>query len=89
MSTASSQPAPRARRSPHRWVPALALFVAVAASNAHAQQPLTLDQALHLAQQRSHHLVAQEAAVTAAREMSAAAGQLPDPTLKEIGRAHV
>ena len=82
MSTASSQPAPRARRSPHRWVPALALFVAVVASNAHAQQPLTLDQAMRLAQQRSHQLPAQEAAATAAREMSAAAGQLPDPTLK-------
>ena len=82
MSTASSRPAPRARRSLHRWAPALALCAALAGLNAHAQQPLTLDQALHLAQQRSHQLVAQDAAASAAREMSAAAGQLPDPTLK-------
>ena len=82
MFTASSRTAPRARRSPHRWASALALCVAVVAPHAHAQQPLTLDQALRLAQQRSHLLVAQDAAATAARTMSAAAGQLPDPTLK-------
>lgn len=82
MSTASSRPAPCARRSPRCWLPALALCAAAAVLNAHAQQPLTLEQALRLAQQRSHQLVAQDAAAAAAREMSAAAGQRPDPTLK-------
>ncbi len=47
-----------------------------------ADQPLSLDQALHLAQQRSLQLVAQDAAATGAREMAVAAGQLPDPSLR-------
>ena len=85
MFTASSRPAHHARHSPRRWLPALALALcnaAAAALNAHAQQALTLDQALRLAQERSRQLVAQDAAASAARELSAAAGQLPDPTLK-------
>ena len=82
MSIALSRPAPCARRLPRRWVHALALCSAVLLPTAHAQQPLTFDQALRLAQQRSHQLVAQDAAATAAREMSAAAGRLPDPTLR-------
>ncbi|MDE2626627.1 MAG: TolC family protein [Burkholderiales bacterium] len=49
---------------------------------AQAQPTLSLDQALRLAQARSHQLVAQDAAASAAREMAAAAEQLPDPTLK-------
>lgn len=48
----------------------------------HAQQALTLDQALRVAQDRSRQLPAQEAAAAAAREMAVAAGQRPDPTLK-------
>ena len=44
--------------------------------------PLTLDQALQLAQQRSRRLPAQQAAALAAREMAIAVAQLPDPALK-------
>jgi outer membrane protein TolC len=44
--------------------------------------PLTLDEALRLAQERSRQLPAQDAAAAAAREMAVAAGQRPDPTLK-------
>ena len=40
---------------------------------------LTLDEALHLAAQRSQQLVAQDAAAAAAREMAVAAAQAPDP----------
>jgi outer membrane protein TolC len=40
---------------------------------------LTLPEAQRLAVARSRQLVAQDAAVTAAREMAVAAGQLPDP----------
>ena len=72
----------RARRSPRRWAPGLALCAAVISLNAHGQPVLTLDQALRLAQERSRLLVAQDAAAAAAREMTVAAGQRPDPTLK-------
>jgi outer membrane protein TolC len=41
--------------------------------------PLTLPEAQRLAVARSRQLVAQDSAVTAAREMVVAAGQLPDP----------
>lgn len=44
--------------------------------------PLTLGQAQQLAVARSRQLNAQDLAVTAAREMAVAAGQLPDPVLK-------
>jgi outer membrane protein TolC len=44
-----------------------------------AQRPVTLVEAQQLAVQRSRQLVAQDAAVTASREMSVAAAQLPDP----------
>ncbi|MEP6610220.1 MAG: TolC family protein, partial [Burkholderiaceae bacterium] len=46
---------------------------------ASADAPLTLPEAQRLAVARSRQLVAQDAAVTAAREMAVAAGQLPDP----------
>jgi len=86
MFTASSRRAAAAWRSPRRWVPSLAflaLFNAAAIGlNAHAQQPLTLDGALRLAQERSRQLPAQDSAAAAAKAMAAAAGQLPDPTLK-------
>ncbi len=85
MLIASSRHAARAWRSPRRWASALALAlfnVAALGLNAHAQQPLTLDDALRLAQDRSRQLPAQDLAATAARAMSAAAGQRPDPTLK-------
>jgi outer membrane protein TolC len=44
-----------------------------------ADTALTLPEAQRLAVARSRQLVAQDSAVTAAREMAAAAGQLPDP----------
>ncbi|HKX42584.1 MAG TPA: TolC family protein [Burkholderiaceae bacterium] len=47
-----------------------------------ASAPLTLDDALRIAQQRSQRLAAQDASAAAAREMAVAAGQRPDPVLK-------
>jgi outer membrane protein TolC len=47
-----------------------------------AGAPLTLMQAQHLAVERSRQLQAKDYAVTASQEMSVAAAQLPDPTLK-------
>ncbi len=44
--------------------------------------PLTLDDALRLAEERSRQLPAQDAAAAASREMAVAAGQRPDPILK-------
>lgn len=44
--------------------------------------PLTLDEALRLAQERSRQLPAQDASAQASRQMAAAAGQRPDPILK-------
>jgi outer membrane protein TolC len=50
---------------------------------AHAAEiSLTLPEAQRLAAERSRQLAAQDSAVAASREMAAAAGQLPDPTLK-------
>lgn len=48
----------------------------------YAQTTLTLADAQRIAVERSRQLVAQDASITAAREMAVAAGQLPDPTLK-------
>ncbi len=45
-------------------------------------QPLTLGEAQRRAVERSRQISAQDAAVAASREMSVAAGQLPDPALK-------
>ncbi len=53
-----------------------ALYCSVATA---ANGPLTLAEAQHLAVARSRQLVAQDSAVTAAREMAVSAGQLPDP----------
>ena len=44
--------------------------------------PLTFEEALRLAQERSRQLPAQEASAAASREMAVAAGQRPDPVLK-------
>ncbi len=83
MFTASLRHAALAWRSSRRWALALALLGAAAGGlNAHAQQPLTLDEALRLAQDRSRQLAAQDAATAASRDLAIAAGQLPDPTLK-------
>src|SRR5258706_7046979 len=62
---------------------ALALIAAVALPPiGYAQTTLSLAEAQRIAVERSRQLVAQDASITAAREMAAAAGQLPDPTLK-------
>lgn len=61
------------------WVPFALTGVFACAP---AQATLSLEQALHLAELRSRQLPAQELAAAAARQMSVAAGQLPDPTLK-------
>jgi outer membrane protein TolC len=82
MFTASSRHLPRASHLPRRCAAMLALCTAVAGLPAHAQQALSLEDALRLAQERSRQLPAQDSAVVAAREMAVAAGQLPDPTLK-------
>jgi outer membrane protein TolC len=47
-----------------------------------ADAPLTLEETLRLAAGESRQLAAQDAAVVAASEMSASAGQLPDPVLR-------
>ena len=60
---------------------ALAALLSLGALQAHAA-PLTLDDALRLAQERSRQLPAQDAAAAAARDMAVAAGQRPDPILK-------
>jgi outer membrane protein TolC len=67
---------PSSRR--HRWAPWLLLLFAAGAG---AQPALTLDEALRLAQARSHQLPAQDAAARAAREMAVAAEQRADPML--------
>ncbi|WP_235835225.1 TolC family protein [Piscinibacter terrae] len=58
-----------------------ALLLASACTAVHAA-PLTLDDALRMAEQHSRLLPAQQAAATAAREMAVAAGRRPDPVLK-------
>ena len=82
MVTVPFQVARYTRWSPRRWAPALTLCAMVVGFDAHAQQTLTLDQALRLAQERSRQLVAQDAGAAAARQMAVAAGQLPDPVIK-------
>jgi outer membrane protein TolC len=57
----------------------IGLAFAMSTSNALAQTPLTLQEAQRRAVDRSRMLTAQDAAVTASREMAVAAGQLPDP----------
>ncbi len=47
-----------------------------------ADAPLTLAEAQRRAVERSYQIPAQDAAVSASREMAVAAGQLPDPVLK-------
>jgi outer membrane protein TolC len=62
-----------------RVVAVLAAFISLPAG---AVEPLTLREAQALAVGRSQQLAANNASVTAFREMAAAAGQLPDPVLK-------
>lgn len=81
MFTSPSLPGRPARCGLARWALLSALAIAGAAA-AQGAETLSLDRALQIAQQRSRQLVAQGAAASAAREMAAAAGQLPDPTLR-------
>lgn len=61
---------------------AIVAMFAVSAATAAGQAPLTLAEAQHRAVERSRMLVAQDAAVSASREMAVAAAQLPDPVAK-------
>ena len=60
---------------------ALTAVFSFGALQAHAA-PLTLDDALRMAQERSRQLPAHDASAAASREMAIAAGQRPDPILK-------
>lgn len=62
----------------HAWVP----FLFAAATAAHAQAPLSLTEAIALAESRSALLIGSDFAAQAARERGIAAAQLPDPVLK-------
>jgi outer membrane protein TolC len=58
------------------------LFCFAVSSGFAAGAPLAFPEALRLAQDQSRQLAAQDAAVSAAREMSVSAGQWPDPVLR-------
>ena len=73
------------RAAARRARSALTLFAAscvCTAGLAQLPQPLSLADALTLAQDRSGLLVAQDAAAAAARDLAVGAGQRPDPVLK-------
>lgn len=81
MSSISLQGMPPRHHGCHRvW--AQVLGSTLVSLSCYAQQTLTLDQSLRVAQGRSLQLVAQDAAAAASREMAVLAAQLPDPTLK-------
>ena len=82
MSSASSPSGLRSARCRQSLAGAVFACSTFFSLGVHAQQALTLDQALRLAQDRSRQLVAQDATAAAAREMAVAAGQRPDPMLK-------
>ena len=63
-------PAPRAWPSPRRCTSALVFCAAALGLTAHAQQPLSLDQALRLAQERSRQLPAHRQAIGSHQNMS-------------------
>lgn len=63
------------------WVLASFIFICAWPATA-AEAPLTFAEAQRLAVTHSRQLPAQEASITASREMAVAAGQLPDPILK-------
>src|SRR5215471_1958473 len=62
------------------WIPLALLAWNVAP--AWSQVPLTLAEALRLAEKRALGISALDAASRASREMAVAAGQLPDPVLR-------
>ena len=61
------------------WALPMLVGVGISVSTDTAAAPLTLAAAQRIAVARSQSVVAQDAAVAAAREMAVAAGQLPDP----------
>ncbi|HXF80426.1 MAG TPA: TolC family protein, partial [Usitatibacter sp.] len=65
-----------------KWHPIAASLAACIAFTASAAVPLTLAEAQRLALERTRQVDAQDAAISAAKHMAVAAGQLPDPTLK-------
>ena len=67
------------RRS--RAVAALLWSIALLPGLAAGQQPLSLAEAVRLAVARSPAIASQQSMAAAAREMSVAAGELPDPKL--------
>ena len=58
------------------------VFAVTLPQTGYSQSSLTLAEAQRIAVERSRQLAAQDASITASREMAVAAGQLPDPTLK-------
>ena len=70
------------RRHGLRLATLLVLWLALGASPAFAQTSLSLESAVAEAAARSRLVSAVESQAQAAREMAAAAGQLPDPVLK-------
>jgi outer membrane protein TolC len=80
--------APDQEFQPVRWcwrgiiLPTLAATIGITGVVFAAESPLTITEAQRLAVERSRLISAQNAAVTASREMALAAGQLPDPVLK-------
>lgn len=75
----AGQPRPLRQRP---WACLLLLPLSLLGAGVHAQQALSLEQALQLAQDRSRQLVAQEAVARASRDSGMAAAQRPDPVLK-------
>lgn len=67
---------------PFRRFPFTAVLAVLLTLPAWAAGPLTLQEAVGLAVGRSQQLAANNASITASREMAAAAGELPDPVLK-------
>jgi outer membrane protein TolC len=65
----------------HVWRSAFALALSASVVSAWAQ-PLTLAEALRLAEKRAPSVSAAEAAARGARETAVSAGQLPDPVLR-------
>lgn len=78
--TASGRTQPAHGRALRSLAYAVALLILPAATYA-ADVPLTLAEAQRLAVTRSHQLLAKDHAAGSARDMAAAAGQLPDPVL--------
>ena len=63
-------------------ISAVLMAVLAASQTGYAQSALSMPDALRIAVERSRQLAAQDASITASREMATAAGQLPDPVLK-------